>query len=89
MTTLKRRDRGQDIFLKRVLAYFAIGAVAVQLAVANFFFWHYLQRLNFAASDPVMVAWLSATVIEVIGIVAIIARNLFPNRGGREGKRTT
>jgi hypothetical protein len=81
MSVLKARDRRQDIGLKRVLAYFAVGAVGVQLLVANWFFHTYLNRVDFVPSDAVMIAWLSASVVEVIGIVAIIARNLFPNRG--------
>lgn len=81
MSALKARDRRQDIGLKRVLAYFAVGAVGVQLMVANWFFHTYLNRVDFVPSDAVMIAWLSSSVVEVIGIVAIIARNLFPNRG--------
>lgn len=30
--------------------------------------------------DSVMLAWISATIVEILGIVAIIARHLFPGR---------
>jgi len=33
-----------------------------------------------AIPDGVMLAWISATVVEILGIVAIIARHLFPGR---------
>lgn len=54
--------------------------VGVQLAVANLFFGWYLW---FNRADPdraIMAAWLTSTVVEVIGILWVIARNLFPYR---------
>lgn len=88
MSTLKARDRRQDIGLKRLLAYFAIAAVAIQLGIADWFFYSYLSRVDFIPSDAVMIAWLSSTVVEIIGIVAIIARNLFPNRATKRAPRS-
>ncbi|KTR41662.1 hypothetical protein NS263_04075 [Curtobacterium oceanosedimentum] len=77
--TVKLRARDLDVRLKRFLAFFAVIAVSVQLAVADVYF---LRSVLVGAepSDTVLVAWLSSTVVEVIGIVAIVARNLFPNR---------
>lgn len=77
-SSLKLRDRRQNMRLRMQLAWFAIIVVSVQLAVANVFFGHYLLNVD-EVDTTVMVAWLSATVVEVIGIVVIIARNLFPS----------
>lgn len=78
--TLKLRAREQDVGLKRLLAWVAIAAVVIQLLVADAFLAHYVLWAPRAPSDTVLIAWLSASVIEVIGIVAIVARNLFPDR---------
>lgn len=92
--TLKLRAREQDVGLKRLLAWVAIAAVILQLLVADLFLAYYVLHEDAAPSDTVLIAWLSASVVEVIGIVAIVARNLFPNpakqrarSGRRRGKR--
>lgn len=82
----KLRARQIDIGLKRLLAWVAIIAVSLQLVVSDFFLIHYAVLSHREPSETVLVAWLSASVVEVIGVVAIIARNLFPNRG-RRGRR--
>jgi len=78
--TLKLRAREQDVSLKRLLAWVAIAAVILQLLVADAFLAYYMLWAAQAPSETVLIAWLSASVVEVIGIVAIVARNLFPNR---------
>jgi hypothetical protein len=85
--TLKLRDRKQTMKLRFTLAWFTMGAVAVQLLTANVLFALYLSLPSWRENTPpvVIVAWLSATVVEVIGIVLVIARNLFP---GSEKTRT-
>ncbi|MBT1546422.1 hypothetical protein [Curtobacterium aurantiacum] len=80
--TVKLRARDLDVRLKRFLAFFAVIAVSVQLSVADVYFVR-LIVVGQAPSDTVLVAWLSSTVVEVIGIVAIVARNLFPDRTRR------
>ncbi len=84
--TVKLRARDLDVRLKRFLAFFAVIAVSVQLAVADVYFLRGVL-VGEVPSDTVLVAWLSSTVVEVIGIVAIVARNLFPNRVRRRIRR--
>lgn len=71
----------EKLSLRRLIAIFAIAAVSVQLVSASLLFWGYLANPTWREGTPpeVMLAWLSATVVEVIGIVVIIARNLFPS----------
>lgn len=73
--------------LRQHLFVAAVVFVSVQLGVADALFVWYLAWDMMAAhqtpSGPVMIAWLSATVVEVIGILAIIARYLFPARRSR------
>ncbi|MGW0043492.1 hypothetical protein [Rhodococcus sp. NPDC003348] len=55
----------------------AIGAVTFTLlgnfGVIGFYFWSQWSDI----SEPVMLAWISATVVEVLGIAYIIATHLF------------
>jgi hypothetical protein len=82
LAALKLKDRNQTIGLRKMLAWFAIAAVSVQLIVANLIFGWYLWANGWKdLPSEIMIAWMSATVVEVIGIVVIIARNLFPARG--------
>ena len=78
--TLKLRAREQDVSLKRLLASVAIAAVILQLLVADAFLAYYMLWAKHPPSETVLIAWFSASVVEVIGIVAIVARNLFPKR---------
>lgn len=38
--------------------------------------------------DAVMLSWIAGTVVEILGIVAIVARHLFPGRKWQTGKGT-
>lgn len=78
-SAIKLRDMTQTSRLRKQLAVFAIVAVSAQLVVANGYFGFYLWKTQDAGFEPsVMIAWLTATVVEVVGIVVIVARNLFP-----------
>lgn len=71
-------DAKQTVKLKKILAYSAFGTVALQLAFANaaFFFYGFYSRWKI--EPEVMMSWMATTVIETLGVVLIIARNLFP-----------
>ncbi|MFF0909726.1 hypothetical protein ACFWZW_03435 [Microbacterium enclense] len=77
---LKLDQREQDMKLRERLANYAIWIVIIQVGVANLLFAFYLWHNPYDPDAPVMIAWLSATVVEVIGILWVIARNLFPYR---------
>lgn len=83
--TLKAENRQQDIRLRKRLAYWAIAFVGAQLVASNIFFGVYIFSNRADASSQVMTAWLAASVIEVIGILLVIARSLFPVKGGNGG----
>lgn len=70
----------QRLKLRRLIANWAIFFVIIQLACSNVFFALYLGKNEYTVAPPVMIAWLSACVIEVIGILIVIARSLFPRR---------
>ena len=84
---VKLRSREQDVRLKRTMSWVVIIAVGLQLIVADWFLIHTVALSGRTPPESVLVAWLSASVVEVLGIVAIVARNLFPDRGSRSRKR--
>lgn len=70
----------QNTRLRKILAYAAVGMVGLQLATSNLFFAYFLAH-NVDDPDPrVMIAWLSSSVVEVIGILLVVARSLFKGR---------
>lgn len=75
---LKAKNQKQDLRLRKQLARNATRFVAIQLVVSNIFFGMYLGFNVSNPSSQVMIAWLASSVIEVIGILAVIARSLFP-----------
>jgi len=85
---LKAENRKQDMELRKRLATWAIAFVGMQLLVSNWFFYIFIDNNKVAPSSEVMIAWLSASVIEVIGILLVIARSLFPVKGPRPEKES-
>ena len=75
---MKLKHAKQVLKLRKKLANYAIWIVIAQLLFANAFFFIYLIWNTVDPNPTVMVAWLSSTVVEVIGILWVIARNLFP-----------
>jgi hypothetical protein len=78
------RDKVQDIKLKWIVARVALAVMGIQLAVADLIFVFYGEAKNWQLSTPAIDSFLGATVIEVIGIVAVIANYLFPKQGKEE-----
>lgn len=76
----------QDLDLRRLVATWSIGFVCAQLLAANLFFGWYLWFNRVNPDGKIMIVWLTSSVIEVIGIVVIIATSLFP-KGKKRAKR--
>jgi hypothetical protein len=78
---LARREDEQDIGLKRLYAVALLLLIGVQVAFVDYIFYRYAKEGTGWKVDPVvMQAWLAATVIEVLGVVAIVVQHLFPRR---------
>ena len=82
---LKRKDLQQDIDLKRMYAIAVLGGLGIQTAIADYFFYRYGQGVKWQISSTVMSTWTSATVVEVVGIVLVVTRYLFPRRDQTPG----
>ncbi|WP_339350929.1 hypothetical protein [Bifidobacterium indicum] len=71
--------------LRNLLGYVLLGIVGVQLVISDVFLYKFMCANPHSTS--VMLAWLSACVIEVIGLVWVITRSIFPfNDGDRDTK---
>ncbi|HTL42225.1 MAG TPA: hypothetical protein VL294_12205 [Pseudolysinimonas sp.] len=81
-----RRDRASaddaelDVKLKKMVAAIALILMAIQIVVADIVFVVYGNAQEWKIDTPAISAWLGATVIEVIGVVLVIASYLFPKR---------
>jgi hypothetical protein len=78
---LNERDIGQDIALKKKYATTLLWIMGVQIAVADVVFILYAQwGVDWHVEPTVMQFWLSATVVEVLGIVLVVTKYLFSAR---------
>jgi len=78
---LKWVDYAQDIKLKRRYANGLLTLLAAQIVIANVLVYLYAGiGRSWDVPTGVMQAWLAATVIELIGVVAVVTRYLFPRR---------
>lgn len=85
---LGRKSQETDLLLKRWLSVKIVRWMGRQLVVANILFvlYAWLGR-EWDVPAPAISAWLGATVVEIIGIVYIIARYLFPSDGPKLGNK--
>lgn len=78
---LKNADRSQDIQLKRTLAFGAIWLMAAQIIIADIVFLLYAwMGVSWDLPPEVILGWMGATVVQVIGVVLTISAYLFPKR---------
>ena len=76
----EKRDK-QEIDLRRTYAVGLIVILSVQLVIADVVFVVYAWAgKNWDLSTAVIDTWLGAVVVQVIGVVAIVTRHLFPRR---------
>jgi hypothetical protein len=78
---VRREDAEQDVRLKRFYAYFLPSVMIGQLAVADagFILYAWLGA-KWDVAPSIMHVWLGSTVVEVIAIVLVVTRYLFPRR---------
>jgi hypothetical protein len=91
---LPERDRAQAIELKRkaaelehdlknTYAFWILIMLAGQLLLTNAIFVAFAWAgEQWDLSTAVVQVWLAATVVQVIGVVFVVTRPLFPNRDG-------
>jgi hypothetical protein len=78
---LKREAFNQELDLRKKYANWLILGMFVQLAIADLAFF-LVASLGFGwkLDASIMNVWLGGTVIQVVSIVVVVARHLFPRR---------
>ena len=77
-------EQGQaNLKLRKRIANGAVVLMALQIWVANGIFVLYGFQNDWNLEAAVINGWLAATVIQVISVVLVITRYLFPNRDTR------
>jgi hypothetical protein len=67
--------------LKRTYARWILVLLGFQLALANGIFVAFAWAgRDWELTTPVIQAWLAATVVQIVGVVFVVTRHLFPNR---------
>jgi hypothetical protein len=72
-----------DLKMRRRTGYGVFGCLAGQILIADGAFFWYGVANNWHIPENAMIAWLSATVIHVVGLALVIVRSLFPSDGSR------
>jgi len=76
---------GVDLTLQKWIGYGGPALMFIQLVIANLVFVKYAHEKGWGSIPTgVIQVYLAATVVQVIGVVLIIARSVFPE-GGRNG----
>jgi hypothetical protein len=78
---LRESTAKQDLELRETYAKWLLGILAVELVVVNVIFCLYAAKgRDWRLPDGVIQIWLAATVVQVVGIVTVVTRYLFPRR---------
>lgn len=88
LEAVKLRSKRLNIKLRKRIANWSVFFVLVQVLSSNTFFGVYMLNNLQHLEAPIMLAWMSSSVVEIIAIMGIVAVSLFPNknRRGRETK---
>lgn len=81
---LKRRFAEQEYELRRTYAKRILLLLFAQFVIADAVFVAFCWiGEDWDLSTGVIDVWLAATVVQVVGIVLVVTRNLFPDRDGK------
>ncbi len=81
---LRKEYATQEIELRETYAKGLLAILAVELVVVNVIFWFYAEKgKNWNIPDGVIQIWLGATVVQIVGVVTVVTRYLFPNRNSQ------
>lgn len=77
---LVNRRESDRIGFGRWYAYGALIAMAIQVLIADAAFFIYGYSNHWRVPSSAIEVWLAAVVVQVIGVVLVIVRSLFPSR---------
>jgi hypothetical protein len=76
---LNRRKRLNEIKLHNRVGNGALALMVAQLVIADTAFYIYGFKNGWDIPTAAITTWLAATVIQIVGVVVVIAKNLFPS----------
>lgn len=50
--------------------------------LTNVTFIGYMNAVSYRPESEVMIAWMSSTVVQIVGIALVVAKGIFPQRSG-------
>ena len=75
---LDRRDRTWDVRFKKIYGSALLVLVIGQVVAADIGFFAYAIASSWELDSSITVAWLSAAVVQVIGLAWLVVRSVFP-----------
>lgn len=88
---LRRKDtlvknQEQNLALRKRIANVAMWGVGGQMVITDVLFGFHLNAVDFQPDPTVIIAWMTSTVVQIVGIAMVVTRNLFPSRNGDSKK---
>lgn len=80
LRALDLAGHGADLGLRKRIANGAVALMVIQIAAANVVFVWYGDTNGWDIPPLAITGWMTATVVEVISVVLVITRYLFPSR---------
>lgn len=78
------RGRRITLQLRVIFAMAFLALILLQIAAVDVFMWRFAENRAWDLQPEVIIAFLSATVVEVLGVVTIIVKYLFDDPGSDE-----
>jgi hypothetical protein len=84
---LKRKSAEQEYELRKTYARGILWLLCIEMTVANAVFVAFAWvGEHWKLETAVIDVWLGATVVQVVGVVLVVTRHLFPERGSKRGE---
>jgi hypothetical protein len=76
---IKQQRAKVELNISKIVGYGALVIMVIQVGIADYVFIRYAQARNWGdVPTGAIQAWLAATVVQVIAVVLVIARSVFP-----------
>jgi hypothetical protein len=81
-----RQQRAKvELNIQKIVGYGALVIMVIQVGIADYVFIRYAQTRNWGdVPTGAIQAWLAATVVQVIAVVLVVARSVFPSERSSE-----
>ena len=78
----KQKQVAGDQELRHAIVVFVTALMVVQFMVSD---WYVLFLMPDDAANTIVPAWLASTCVEIIGVMLVVARSLFPGKTSDSG----